>query len=150
MSKVPPTVLAIAVVEVTPGIRYCNDSVDKLLARLEKEVGIKVNKAELLEAAPEVAEILADVGYVMTLKADGSIRFRACDLDPNGKLIVQDATAATTQQAAKAPAQPSVAQMREREAHLSRLQELAARHGLDAVRLAIRERLQAVSSVDRR
>lgn len=146
MSKVPPTVLAIAVVEMTPGIRHCNDSVAELLARLEKEVGIKMDKAELLEAAPEVAEILADVGYVMKLKADGSIRFRASDLDPDGKLSAQGITTATTRPAATAPGQLSTARMREREAHLGRLEELAARHGLDALRVAIRERLQAMSS----
>lgn len=150
MSKVPPTVLAIAVVEATPGIRYCTDSVDKLLAKLEREVGIKVNKAEFLEAAPEVAEILADVGYVMTLKADGSIRFRASELDPDGKLSAQGITTAITRPAATAPGQLSTARMREREAHLGRLEELAARHGLDALRVAIRERLQAMSSEDRR
>lgn len=149
MSKVRPTVLAIAVLEATPGIRYCHDSVDRLLARLDKEVGINISKAEFQEAAPELAEFLAGLGFVMTLKADGSIFFRASDLDADGKVRAPRMWTGTTRQDATAPTQPSATQMRERMARVARINELAARHDPDAVRQALREHLQATSSVHR-
>jgi hypothetical protein len=109
-----------------------------------------MNRAEFHEVAPQLAEFLADVGIVMTLKADGSIFFRATDLDPDGKLRAPGATKAVPQPDAATPAQPTAAQLRERNACVVKINELAAQHDPEAVRQAIREHLQAKSSVYKR